>query len=637
MRSATPVRTARSHSPFGAQALENGNVDIRVWVPNASHVEVVMDELASPLRPHDDGWFEGVVRGGPGSRYGFQLDRNRRVYPDPASRFQPGGPHTLSEVIDPTTYEWRDNEWGGLPLKGQVLYELHVGTFTTEGTWEAAARHLERLRTLGVTAIQMMPLAEFAGEFGWGYDGVCWFAPSHLYGRPDDLRRFIDLAHAHGIGVVLDVVYNHLGPDGNYLAVFCKDYFTDRYENEWGDALNFDGPNAAVVREFVLASVEQWVREYHVDGFRLDATQQIFDSSTEHIITAIVGRARQAAGGRQVIVVGENEPQHAELLRDASHGGSGLDGLYNDDFHHSARVALTGLREAYYSDYEGTSRELLAAVRHGFLFQGQHYTWQQKPRGTPALDRPGRQFLHFLENHDQVANSAAGKRLSELSSPGQLRALTALLLLGPATPQLFQGQEIGSTAPFVYFAHHKPEVASQIRTGRQEFLCQFERFRTKAVATRQPDAAARSTFERCKLTYDETDRSQQFWLLHRDLLALRRDDRTISLQGEHGLDGATLNDQTLILRFGGEADEDRMLVVNLGSDVNLATRPEPLVAPPAGTCWQVLWSSEDPTYGGSGTPAWTVSRWSVPGHAALLLGASSTAFLEDDRGADGRG
>jgi maltooligosyltrehalose trehalohydrolase len=540
-------------------------------------------------------------------------------------------------VIDPTTYEWRDDEWGGLSLKGQVLYELHVGTFTAEGTWEAAARHLERLRALGVTAIQMMPLAEFAGEFGWGYDGVCWFAPSHLYGRPDDLRRFIDLAHAQGIGVVLDVVYNHLGPDGNYLGIYGKDYFTDRYKNEWGDALNFDGPNAAAVREFALASVEQWVREYHVDGFRLDATQQIFDSSTEHIITAIVERARRAAGGRQVIVVGENEPQHAELLRDPSRGGSGLDGLYNDDFHHAARVALTGLREAYYSDYEGNSRELLAAVRHGFLFQGQHCAWQQKPRGTPALDLPGRQFLHFLENHDQVANSAAGRRLSELSSPGQLRALTALLLLGPATPLLFQGQEIGSTAPFVYFAHHKPDVAGQIRAGRQEFLSQFERFRTKAIATRQSDPAARSTFERCKLTYDETDRSQQFWLLHRDLLALRRDDRTISLQGEHGLDGATLNDQALILRFGGEADEDRMLVVNLGSDVNLATRGEPLVAPPAGTDWQILWSSEDPAYGGSGTPEWTVNRWSVPGHAALLLGASSTARLEDDRGADGRG
>ena len=581
-----------------------------------------MDELVSPLTPHVDGWFEGVVRGEPGSRYGFRLDRNPHIYPDPASRFQPAGPHELSEVIDPTAYRWQDAAWGGLSLKGQVLYELHVGTFTANGTWEAATHRLDRLRTLGVTAIQMMPIAEFGGDFGWGYDGVCWFAPSHLYGRPDDLRRFVDLAHAHGIAVVLDVVYNHLGPDGNYLSAYSKDYFTDRYENEWGAALNFDGPNSAAVRAFVLASVERWVCEYHVDGFRLDATQQIFDGSEKHIITAIVERARQSAGGRQVIVIGENEPQHAELLREPKQGGCGLDGLYNDDFHHTARVALTGLREAYYSDYGGTSQELLAAVRHGFLYQGQRYNWQQQPRGTPALDRPVWQFIHFLENHDQVANSATGRRLSELASPGQMRALTALLLLGPETPLLFQGQENGSTAPFVYFAHQEAELARQVRDGRREFLAQFERFRTPAVASLQHDPAARATFELCKLTDHDTERSRQWWLLHHDLLALRRDDRTVALQGEFGLDGATLDDRSLIVRYAGVDSDDRLLVVNLGADLDLASRSEPLVAPPGGASWRVLWSSEDPAYGGSGTPAWTASRWTVPGFAALLLGTS---------------
>jgi maltooligosyltrehalose trehalohydrolase len=628
MRSSTPLSESHAQLPVGAHTRESGQVEVRLWAPNASHVDVVMDELASPLARHEYGWFSGVVRGSAGSRYGFQLDSKPRVYPDPASRFQPGGPHALSEVIDPTAFEWRDEGWAGLGSKGQVLYELHVGTFTAEGTWNAAGRHLERLRKLGVTAIQMMPIVEFGGAFGWGYDGVCWFAPSHLYGRPDDLRQFVDLAHAHDIGVVLDVVYNHLGPDGNYLGTYSTHYFTDRYENEWGRALNFDGPHSEAVREFVLASVEHWVREYHVDGFRLDATQQIFDSSKEHIITALVERARRAAGGRHIIVIGENEPQHAELLRGPEHGGSDLDGLYNDDFHHSARVALTGLREAYYSDYEGTSRELLAAVRHGFLYQGQRYTWQQKTRGTPALDRPAWQFLHFLENHDQVANSAAGRRLSELASPGQLRALTALLLLGPATPLLFQGQEIGATSPFVYFAHHEPELARQVLAGRQEFLNQFERYRSPAVASRQRDPAAQSTFEACKLAYDETERSEQFLALHRDLLTLRRNDPAIASQGEFGLDGATLNDRVLILRFSGV--DDRLLVVNLGTDVNLATASEPLVAPPAGARWHILWSSEDPAYGGSGTPAWTAAYWRVAGNAALLLGSSAQAQPEDD-------
>jgi maltooligosyltrehalose trehalohydrolase len=594
-----------------------------------------VDALPTLLDSLGDGWFAGVVRGEAGSRYGFQLDGQATVYPDPASRFQPDGPHGLSEVIDPTGYEWHDQGWRGVSVKGQVLYELHVGTFTAEGTWSAAARHFGRLRALGVTVIQMMPVAEFAGEFGWGYDGVCWFAPSHLYGRPDDLRRFVDLAHGHGLGVILDVVYNHLGPDGNYLGTYSKDFFTDRYQNEWGRALNFDGPNSGPVREFVLASVETWIAEYHFDGLRLDATQQMFDRSDEHILTAIVERARRAASGRDVIVIGENEPQHAELLRERFRGGSDIDALYNDDFHHVARVALTGVREAYYSDYEGSCRELLAAARRGFVYQGQHYTWQKKSRGTPALDRPLWQFLHFLENHDQVANSATGRRLWELASPGQLRALTALQLLGAATPLLFQGQEIGATSPFVYFAHHEAELARQVRDGRLEFLSQFDRFRTEAVASRQPHPAERGTFELCKLRYDETERSRQFAQLHRDLLTIRRDDPTIALQGELGIDGATLDDRSFVVRFAGPQDDDRLLVVSLRTDFNLATCTEPLVAPPAGTTWRILWSSEDPDYGGSGTPEWAESRWKVPGFCALLLGPTRHVNSADGHFAHG--
>ena len=489
------IKTPPRRYAIGAEPIGDRLASVRVWAPDRTHVAVVVNGEATALERDADGYFSAVVNGRPGSRYGFRLDDDPRAYPDPASRYQPDGPHGLSELVDPSSYAWRDTGWPGLRMKGLALYELHTGTFTAEGTWAAAAVHFERLKRLGISAIQLMPIAEFPGEFGWGYDGVGWFAPTRLYGRPDDLRKFVDEAHGHGLGVLLDVVYNHLGPDGNYLARFARDYFTDRYSNEWGEALNFDGAKAAALRELVLANVEYWVREYHVDGFRLDATQQIFDASAEHVIAALAERARAAAGDRQVVIIAENETQQAELLRPTDRGGCGLDGLYNDDFHHSARVALMGLREAYYSDYRGTSQELLSAAKRGFLFQGQYFSWQKKRRGTPALDRPAYQFVHFLENHDQVANSSTGRRLSELCAPGQLRALTALLLLGPATPLVFQGQETGETTPFLYFADHHGELGQNVREGRQQFLNQFRRLEGAGSAMPPTDPTARATFE----------------------------------------------------------------------------------------------------------------------------------------------
>ncbi len=501
------IKTPPRRYAIGAEPIGDRLASVRVWAPDRTHVAVVVDGDATALERDADGYFSAVVNGRPGSRYGFRLDDDPQVYPDPASRYQPDGPHGLSELVDPSSYVWRDTGWPGLRIKGLALYELHTGTFTKEGTWAAAAVHFERLKRLGISAIQLMPVAEFPGEFGWGYDGVGWFAPTRLYGRPDDLRRFVDEAHGHGLGVLLDVVYNHLGPDGNYLARFAREYFTDRYSNEWGEALNFDGAKAAAVRELVLANVEYWVREYHVDGFRLDATQQIFDASAEHVIAALAQRARVAAGDRQMVIIAENEAQHAQLLRPTDRGGCGLDGLYNDDFHHSARVALTGLREAYYSDYRGTSQELLSAAKRGFLFQGQQFRWQKKRRGTPALDRPAYQFVHFLENHDQVANSSTGRRLCELCAPGQLRALTALLLLGPATPLVFQGQETGETTRFLFFADHQGELGESVRKGRQQFLSQFRRLEGAGRPMPPTDPTARATFERCKLQHESTERA----------------------------------------------------------------------------------------------------------------------------------
>ena len=323
-----------------------------------------------------------------------------------------------------------------------------------------------------------MPVADFPGRFGWGYDGVNLFAPTRLYGRPDDFRQFVDQAHANGLAVILDVVYNHIGPDGNYLAAFSDAYFTDRYLNEWGEAINFDGPDAGPSREFFIANAGYWIDEYHLDGLRLDATQQMFDSSPTHILTEIGQRVREMARGRATIISSENEPQETKIVRPVEQGGYGLDALWNDDFHHSAMVALTGRNEAYYTDYHGTPQELISAVKYGYLYQGQHYSWQKQRRGTPALDLAPSVFVSFIQNHDQVANTARGERVHTQTSPGRYRAMTALMLLAPATPMLFQGQEIAASAPFLYFCDHDPELASMVKAGRTEFLRQFPSIRS---------------------------------------------------------------------------------------------------------------------------------------------------------------
>ena len=352
--------------PIGAEPTADG-VSFRVWAPAREAVRVVIEGGGEhELAREGTGHFSGVVEGvGPGTRYGFRLDEDKKIYPDPASRFQPDGPHEFSEVVDPTAYAWRDDGWPGVTLEGQVIYEMHVGTFTPEGNWAAAAERLADLRDIGITLLEVMPANEFPGRFGWGYDGVDLFAPTRLYGSPDDFRRFVDAAHGFGIGVILDVVYNHLGPDGNYLACFTPDYFTDRYKNEWGEAINFDGENSHGVREFFIANAAYWMDEFHLDGLRLDATQSINDASDEHVLTVLVREARRAARGRDIVIVAENEPQHVRMIRPPEQGGHGMDALWNDDFHHSAMVAMTVHNEAYYSDHAGTPQEFILSAKYG--------------------------------------------------------------------------------------------------------------------------------------------------------------------------------------------------------------------------------------------------------------------------------
>src|SRR5262249_37260644 len=399
---------------------------------------------------------------------------------------------------------------------------MHVGTFTPEGTFAAAANELRELARIGVTLIEVMPVAEFEGRFGWGYDGVDLYAPSHLYGRPDDFRAFVNTAHNCGIAVILDVVYNHFGPVGNYLRLFSLSYFTDRYENEWGDAINFDGPDAGPVREYFAANAGYWIDEFHLDGLRLDATQQMFDNSPEHILAAVTRRVRAAARGRAALVVAEDEPQHTKLVRPPQRGGYGMDALWNDDFHHSARVVLSGHNEAYYSDYLGSPQEFISAAKWGYLYQGQRYSWQKKRRGTPALDLRPAQFVTFTENHDQVANSGRGRRCHQLTSPGRFRAMTALLLLLPGTPMLFQGQEFAASSPFTFFADHHPGLAPLVRAGRLKFLAQFPALALPEAQSRLPDPSDPDAFARCKLDFAERDRNKDIYTLHQDLLRLRR-------------------------------------------------------------------------------------------------------------------
>ena len=527
--------------PIGAELQPQGGVHFRVWAPRRKRVDLVFSESgqSSSERPESafslesqaDGYFAAHVPGvHVGARYGFRLDDDPKLYPDPASRFQPDGPHRLSMIVDPASFRWQDQDWPGPSRKGQVIYELHIGTFTREGTLAAAIAKLPGLAELGVTLIEVMPVAEFDGHFGWGYDGVDLFAPTRLYGAPDDFRRFVDEAHRLKLGVMLDVVYNHFGPTGNYLAQFSTEYTAKRHHTDWGEAINFDAELSAPVREFFIANAGYWIDEFHIDGLRIDAVHAIVDDSSDHILAAICRRVREAAAGRKTLVVAENEHQDPRLLRPIEQGGYGLDAAWNDDFHHAARVAMTGHAEYYYSDYQGTPQELISAVKWGYLYQGQWNARQQVRRGGPSFGLDAEQFVIFLQNHDQIGNSAQGRRGQQLTSPGRYRAMTALMLLAPGTPLLFQGQEFAASAPFLFFADHHVDLGKLVREGRQEALRQFRSLSGPDVEEFFADPGDPQTFERSKLDWSERDRHTESLAMHRDLLRLRRDDPVFSAQ-----------------------------------------------------------------------------------------------------------
>ncbi|WP_337176666.1 malto-oligosyltrehalose trehalohydrolase [Paludisphaera sp.] len=621
--------------PVGADVLPDGGVSFRVWAPNRRAVAVLVQEgptwdagsepAVVPMSPEPGGYFSCVAPDArAGSLYRYRLD-DESDFPDPASRFQPEGPHGPSQVVDPGEFEWTDAGWKGLELRGQVLYEMHIGTLTPEGTWDAAIRELPALKELGITAVEVMPVAEFPGRFGWGYDGVDLYAPYHVYGDPDDFRRFVDEAHRLGLGVILDVVYNHLGPDGAYHKQFAEEYYHSTLEKtDWGASLNFDEEGSAAVREYFVSNAGYWVDEFHLDGLRLDATQAILDHSEDHVLAELARHARARAAGRSVLLIAEDETQDSIRVRPPERGGYGLDAQWNDDYHHAAIVALSGRGEGYYADFQGTPQELISATKWGFLFQGQFFGWTGKPRGNPALGVPSPSFVTFLENHDQVSNSPRGERLGVLASASQYRAMAAAWLLAPHTPMFFQGQEYGATTRFLFFADHGEELSRLVKQGREEFHGLFQSAGRPELREHLADPADPATFEACKLDPAERARRPELLEFHRDLLALRREDPTFSAQRGDLIHGAVIGPEAFVLRYldpeGGP--EDRLVIVNLGRDLAPAPTSEPLMAPPRGRRWDVAWYSEHPRYGGGGTPPFEDNApWRVPARATLVFRA----------------
>lgn len=606
---------------LGAQVVEGG-VRFRVWAPKARCVNLLLaDGRMVSLERDSNGYFFGTTASVfAGMTYRYRLD-DGNDYPDPCSRFQPEGPHGPSQIVDHAAYIWKDGHWPGVRMAGQVLYELHIGTFTEEGTFDAAITRLGFLKRLGITLVEVMPVAEFPGRWNWGYDGACWFAPSHRYGDYDAFKRFVDAAHQTGLGVLLDVVYNHVAPEGNYLAAYSDDYTTDRYPNEWGKSVNFDGPGSPAVRDMVVQNACYWIEEFHLDGFRIDATQSMHDAGDRHILAELSTKVRRAAGSRPIVLIAENEPQDIRAIRPINDGGWGLDAMWSDDFHHLTRVAATGNTEAYLADYRGAPQEFISVLKRGFLYQGQRSHWQQKARGTVVSHESADRFVFYLQNHDQIGNTLNGARLHTWTSPGRYRALTAVWLLAPQTPMFFMGQERCASTPFLFFADFAgSDLGAKVEQGRKQFLAQFPSYASPEAQAAMMDPNQPLAFERSHLDWGELDELAPSYRLHADLLRLRREDPVFSGQARHQLDGAVLASQAFVIRYVGATDGDRLLLVNLGPDLRVNPVPEPLLAPPPTGEWNVMWSSRHPHYGGPGTVnPLTDHGWSIPAESATVF------------------
>ncbi len=524
----------RHEMPFGADLNDDGTVRFRLWAPSAGSVALRLPsspQLDFAMTPRDGGWFEIVTgEAGIGGRYQFIIDGQWPV-PDPASRYQPEGVDGTSRVVDPSAFEWRNAQWPGRPWREAVIYELHVGTFSPAGTYAGAEAKLDYLAELGVTAVELMPLASFPGERNWGYDGVLPYAPARPYGSPEDLKRFIDSAHARNLMVFLDVVYNHFGPEGNYLWRYAPQFFSERHHTPWGRAINFDGPDSRTVRDFFIHNALYWLEEYQFDGLRFDAVNAIVDDSQLDILTELASTIRRSfPAERQIHLVLENDSNQARYLdlggQECPPHAVLYDAQWNDDVHHALHILLTGERDGFYSDYSANAAwHLGRTLAEGFSYQGEASLFRNgQPRGESCRGLPLTCFVTFLQNHDQVGNRALGERITALVDPAALKAAMAVLLLAPSPPLIFMGEEFGAATPFLFFCDFGPDLAAKVREGRRAEFASFEQFSSLARQAQIPDPNAEETFLRSKIDWASIeDALHREWLkFYRDLLACRR-------------------------------------------------------------------------------------------------------------------
>ena len=600
-----PAGTRTHHMPFGAELQADGSVvRFRLWAPPHRQVQIELDGDMVPMQPAGEGWHELVTdRARAGTRYRFVLPGGLRV-PDPASRYQPEDVHGPSEVVDPAVYAWRDAGWTGRPWQEAVVYELHIGAFTPEGTFRAAIDKLHHLVALGVTAIEIMPIGDFPGRRNWGYDGVLPYAPDSSYGRPEDLKALVEAAHARGLMALLDVVYNHFGPEGAYIHPVAPQTFTDRYKTPWGAAINFDGPDSAPVREFVIHNALYWIEEFHLDGLRLDAVHAILDDSPKHLLEELAERVRAAAPGRHIHLILENEENRAErLVRDENGEPRWYTAQWNDDVHHVLHVAASGETKGYYADYKGDTEKLGRALAEGFAFQGELMPYRGRPRGAPSAELPPTAFVAFIQNHDQVGNRACGDRVTDFAPAEAVRAVAAIYLLLPQIPMLFMGEEWGAAQPFPFFCDFGAELADAVRRGRREEFARFPEFQDPAMRERIPDPMAEVTFAAAKLDWEEIERAPHSgWLnWYRRALAIRRAEivpRLPAIQG--GGRYEVLGDGAVLVRWAIGGGETLVLAANLAATPSAGFPAEP---------GHVLWQEGEAGHDGTFDP-WTV-RWSV--------------------------
>jgi maltooligosyltrehalose trehalohydrolase len=605
----------------------DGTTTFRVWAPAVERVELlVADADPQVLAPGAGGWHALTTRADHGDDYAFRLDGGD-PRPDPAARWLPDGVHGRSRLYDPSRFAWADSErsWRAAPLAGAVVYELHLGTFTPEGTLDAAIERLAGLADLGVTHVEIMPVNAYNGERGWGYDGVAWYATHEPYGGPDALARFVQACHQAGMAVILDVVYNHLGPSGNYLSEFGP-YLTDSYATPWGSALNLDGPGSDPVRAYIVGNALQWLDDFRIDGLRLDAVHGLIDTSAVHILRELAEAVDRLSlrQHRPLQLIAESDRSDPQTIRPLEAGGTGMDGQWADDLHHAIHTAVTGEGDGYYLDYAGLP-DVGEVYRRGFLFDGSRFSaYRDRTVGAPLGDIPGHRLVTCIQNHDQVGNRAGGERLTALVDPAVVRAAAVMLCAAPSTPMLFMGEEFGATTPFQYFTSHpEPELADAVRTGRREEFAAFAQFGDEVPDPQDPATFARSRLDWTEAESEDGKRWQAFW---RELLAIRRTSAALANGRRDLVDVLGADARWLALTRRDPDGPAVLLTVNLGDEPR--TEPVPI---PAGGRWTLLFDSGTGTLDGDARSA-AAEPQDEAGRQAVVVGARSAVLWVSGNG-----